>query len=564
MDPELRKLLAAAHEAGASDDDLKHLIARWETDHAPRAEQPAFRPGDEPKAPTDISAQLQRQVDKQQQRSDLSQRYGFAGAPKSIGEAFHRAGAEVVSAAQGIPGVRALEAGARSIVRRQPYTQALEDIDAVTGELPKGDRRVGQLLAAAPLAAIPGSPAVVGAAIGGANELLSADPQSMGSRLGKAGVGAAVGGVAGKLFDIGATKLRGSASPSFADEMFYRGDKAKIINDINYGAAEAEAAQNTPTPAVQRLLANPHFAPIAAHLKSLPQFENMAETDPRFLNEMYQSLSDLETGVRKGLAVLDPTKKNSKDAQLGAIRTLKQQFLDALDAPGMKPPLTLDVPAQTHAVEPRITPEREPLDGPPMPGTLNTYADNQTTVGQLARHSPEPHPGRSGPAGPAFRLGRQSQVVKPGVEVTTPAMRVQTAPAEAVPPYMPGYRPAVQTAAQMKAEQKMLSLGYDALPANAGGRLSRQAAMRFSPEALQRIASDPTKTPGEKAALVQGILASLKASPTIRSVGHPLGIPIPWLSKEARVAPGLVRSLGDPTQGMVDFLTKLGVLSASQ
>lgn len=565
MDPELRKLLAAAHDAGASDVDLKRLIDRWEADHAAPVEQPAFRPGDEPKAPTDISAQLQRQVDKQQQRSDLSQRFGFAGAPRSVGEAFHHAGAEIVNAAQGIPGVRALEAGARSVVRGQPYEQALGDIDQVTGSLPASDQRYGKLLGAAPLAAIPGSPAVVGGIIGGADQLLSADPQSMGSRLGKTAVGAAGGAAIGRLFDIGATKLRANAGPSFASEAFARGDEAKAVNDLNYGAARAAAAGREPTPQIRALLQNPDFEPMADRLAASPQFRGMDRTDPRFLNELYKTLSDKGVALQKGLAQIDPANANVRRVQLGDVKLLKQQLLEALETPGVKPPITFNVPRETHTVEPRITPEREPLDGPPMPGTLNTYTSQQTPdLRQALRDFPNPSTGeRQGPAGSAFRMGRQPQVVKPGVEVTTPAMRIETAPAEAVPPYMPGYRDAVRTAAQQKAEQKMLSTGYKALKANSTGHaLSEKAALNYSPEALQRIAQDPTKSDAEKAALVQGILTSLKAAPSIRAISHPLGVPIPWLSREARVAPGLIRKAGAPNQGMIDFLTKLGLLTA--
>ena len=509
----------------------------WQTLHAD--------PNENPTAPTPPAAGVTMAPDEPQGATN----------PRSV-PTFKQAGvhaaAELANAAQGIPGVRALEAGARSVVRRQPYREALSDIDAATGALPTSDRVIGQMIGAAPLAMMGGSPAITGALIGGADQALDANPDESPLKRGAKTVAGAVGGaVLGRVGDVLATKARAAFSPTFAREAFNMGDDAKLINNQNYGAAEADAAGKVPTPAIRRVLANPHFAPIAENISSLPQFEGMSQTDPRFLNEMYQHLSDTETGVRKGLAALDPTKKNSKDAQLDAIATLKQQLLSAMEEPGQIhiPPVMGRAPAIETAQSPAPS-TREAIDAFHTAQGVAAKRTEGTVSQQMARTALERHDAEN--------------IVSPPLRGAPPGPRLYVAqPAETVdlPPYMPGYRGAVDEARQMKAEQRMFRTGYMALPANSTGRqLSPVAAMNLSPEALERIANDPTKSAGEKAKLVQGILASLKAAPTLQGYGRFLGTPFPYFSREARSAPQLIRAAGG--QGVSDFLTKLGLLSA--
>lgn len=206
-----------------------------------------------------------------------------------------------------------------------------------------------------------------------------------------------------------------------------------------------------------------------------------------------------------------------------------------------------------------------------MPGTLNTYTPNETTTSQLVRDFPDVSQ-RQGPAGPAFNL--KAKQGRPTVTVEAPAMRVQTAPAQPMPAFMPEYRGAVDAARQAKAEGRAFDLGYDAVRAEArhvGHPPPRAVERKFSPDAISRYVSSPDVSEpdqprlvsdAERQRIVQGALAAVKKG---RLLGRPtkiLGTPIwPHLSPEMRVALPAMRAAGAPDQGFADFLTKLGVLS---
>lgn len=103
--------------------------------------------------------------------------------------------------------------------------------------------------------------------------------------------------------------------------------KSKLAErNANYGAAEQAAAGRAPTPAVQNVLQDPYMKPDVdaldmAHLAGLPR------TDPRFINELYQGLSDTEARALRGV------KSNSKDAVKAEGEHLKDQLLTALETP---------------------------------------------------------------------------------------------------------------------------------------------------------------------------------------------------------------------------------------
>jgi hypothetical protein len=98
-----------------------------------------------------------------------------------------------------IPGVEMAQAGARSVVRGQPYAQALSDIRGAESDTPKAlsipARIAGGGMAAA---AIPGGPVLQGARYGILNGLLGAEPTSVKDRLHDAALQGSVGAIAGK------------------------------------------------------------------------------------------------------------------------------------------------------------------------------------------------------------------------------------------------------------------------------------------------------------------------------------------------------------------------------
>lgn len=536
MDPELKKMLEAAHAAGASDEDLRGLIDRWHADH-------------DSHGPVDVSAQLQQQVDAREAEARKHPVQPIAG--KGV--------ARALNAFQGIPGGKLVEAVALAKQNGISRQHAVQLIDNTTDQLGGGEKFLGKLVAGAPLALIPGSPAMVGAGVGGADALLDPQEESGGQRAFNTGLGAAGGAVAGRVLDRLVTMGRARFAPRFAKGKFDLEDAANDINDVNYGESMDAAMGREAPPHIQALLNNRHFGPRVDRVLQSPRFENMDPTDPRVLNEVYKNLTDEETSVMKGLQPIEPTKGNTKRATLKDIRELKDQLLNAMSRPGQKPPLALDVAPETHVIEPRITPGRDAMRGPMLPGTANQYGDNETTLNQIVRDFPGSPAGRQGPAGPGFALRAQPEDVKPGVEISTPGMHIETAPAKDVPAFMPEYPAAVDAARQGKSASKAFSRGYNTLLANAryrGNAMPEKIALAFSPDAVERAAGKMTDA--DKAEMVQGILSGVKASPKMARGGR---IPLPWTSAATREAPGLLRAVNAPDQATYDILAKLGFTS---
>lgn len=554
MDPELRKLLQAAHAAGASDEDLGHLIDRWNADHAQASvPQPQFRPGDEPHGPVDISRQLQAQVDAQQARSKLP---GYMQAAPTLGQAGRQLGEEVINFATGIPGAKGILAKVRASSRNEPYAQAYDDINALTGELPKSHQIVGRTLGAAtvfPL--LPENPAIAGAVLGGADQALSGQPGvSMRQRGVNTAVGAGAGYLGGRLLENVGTAARSYFAPTVGKAKLDQLERMAATDAVNYGAALDEGMTREATPQIKALLENPDFDAIASSLEQYPVFRGMDRTDPRFLDQIYKSLSDKGVALEKGLAQFDPSQPNTKRAAQAAVKTLKGQLLDAMSSPGVKPAITFNVPAETHAVEPQVTElGHEQAFGHVLPGTANEYAASPTTHGQLVRDFPNV-PQRQGPAGPAFNLKANPGHVQPGVEVQAPAMRVQTAPAKQIAPMMPSYPEAVQAHAENVQLGKAFDRGYLALKKNASkGGVPLNQATKLSPEALQLYLKDAS--PATRQEVVNGVLARLQQEPKTTKLVFP--------SKALRTASDFARTANAPNQGMIDFLTRLGVLGAN-
>ena len=142
MDPELRKLLAAAHAAGASDDQLGQLIDKWHADHA-------SPPTEGPQAPLPTPHFVGEST------RALPTDYSREGDLAKLGQGV---AANVTNLVTQIPGSMAAASGIRSLLRREPYRQAYADLAAAKQGIPKPIRYAEDVVGMAPLALIPGSP----------------------------------------------------------------------------------------------------------------------------------------------------------------------------------------------------------------------------------------------------------------------------------------------------------------------------------------------------------------------------------------------------------------------
>lgn len=250
----------------------------------------------------------------------------------------------LTSLARDIPGVEAASAGARALVRGQPYGEALSDIRAAGEQVSPlvrgGLRMVGGGIGAS---ALPGGPAAQGAAYGGLLNLLSAEQgKSVGERVGSGVAGAAIGGAVGKVADVVGTAGRALMARNVDEALpALKQARAERAGPLYREATEEgmQAATTPMTPDLARTLAEPDVADIVAGLRGQRQFRGLDERDPRFLDAIYKALSDAERAAQSPLAALDPKRVNTGRFAVENIRAAKQQVLDAMSrAPGAPMP----------------------------------------------------------------------------------------------------------------------------------------------------------------------------------------------------------------------------------
>lgn len=182
-----------------------------------------------------------------QQDADLA---NVRSLPEAAGEALAATGANL---ARGIPGMEAVEAGARAWARTglsklgigqgESYTDALNDIRGATGKIPTALRVSEQIAGSIPTAAVlPGGPVAGGAAYGAANEILNASPESVGERLGRTAAGAGLG-AAGGLVMKGAGALAQKTGLTDAIGKVLRARMAPAaVNDVGQAVGTTGAA----------------------------------------------------------------------------------------------------------------------------------------------------------------------------------------------------------------------------------------------------------------------------------------------------------------------------------
>ena len=237
------------------------------------------------------------------------------------------------SASQAIPGVEALQAGARSVVRGQPYTEALSDIRGATDQVPTGVKLAVQTPAMLAMGYGPLSPLKAGAAIGGASQALDADPASIAERAGRTVAGAAAGGAAGYIAgDIAAPLARAWAPgrPSPGNLVQKMKEKMRTVSGANYGRADAEAIGATAPAqaAVRRILERPDIKPFAEMVRSRRQYATAS--DAQVLGEVYRQMSRQQRGLTQRITRDGYDAKLALDAE--NIGLAKDELLNAADA----------------------------------------------------------------------------------------------------------------------------------------------------------------------------------------------------------------------------------------
>lgn len=246
----------------------------------------------------------------------------------------------VASLAHDIPGAEAAQAGARSLVRGQSYTEALSDIKGAEAAAPSGVRLYNNA-AGATIAALAGpkgtylnpmgtggSAAIQGARLGAATGLLSAEPASVEDRLVKAGKGGAVGGaVAGALGDVAPNLLRVISAKSLGANAMARGAEMSAADQAAYGKALAQGKGAT-HPDVTAALNSPGIAPYAKAARNSESLQG--SDDATILHEVYKRLGERQRGLAAQV-------ERAADYKAGPAREIqdiglaKQRLLDAAD-----------------------------------------------------------------------------------------------------------------------------------------------------------------------------------------------------------------------------------------
>lgn len=236
----------------------------------------------------------------------------------------------IASLAHNIPGAEAVQAGVRSVARGQPYTEALSDIRGAENSANPWVRRYNNLAGGTVAAlATPGKTAFQqGAAYGGAEGLLSADPQSAKARVVNAAKDAAITGVGGKLLgELAPNAARVIAAKTLGKTALARTGAMETADAAAYGKAASEGVGTT-DPAVTATLNHPTVKPYAAEIRNSPVFQGA--DDATVLREAYKLMTEKQQTLAQRVI-------NSSDYKAGSqlekteIQQGKRQLLDAAD-----------------------------------------------------------------------------------------------------------------------------------------------------------------------------------------------------------------------------------------
>lgn len=239
----------------------------------------------------------------------------------------------LADATQAIPGVGAVQAGARALVRGQSYRDAYNDIKGQTDKVPASAKIVGRVAAGIPaMAAIPGGGMLSGAIYGGADQALDANPdKGIGGRAASGAAGAVAGGLLGKAGEVVGLIPRLVRSPTSSANIIARQAARGAEANAGYATALAEGQGKTGTSAaVAHWLKQPDIAQIQQDLLATRQFAGKAPDSPEVLDGIYKVLSDHQQQIERGLEAATPTRPNTGRFRDEDINLAKQEGLDAM------------------------------------------------------------------------------------------------------------------------------------------------------------------------------------------------------------------------------------------
>jgi hypothetical protein len=251
-----------------------------------------------------------------------------------------------------VPGGEMAQAGARSLVRDQPYAEALQDVRGAVADAPAPVRVMNTMAGAIPSNAVmPGGPAMQGLLYGGSLNALQADPETvdsqyrdfvnpttMGERAFNAGVGGVTDAMIGKGMDVASTAGRALFNRGIVGETRALTDQRAnatrpLFEQADIEGAMAQGARGTQgiaTPGIRQVLREPRIAEVQSDLMQLQEFRGLPVDDPRVLDATYKALGDIERQLQAPLNAMNPTRVNTGRFNVRDVQSAKQQLLDAM------------------------------------------------------------------------------------------------------------------------------------------------------------------------------------------------------------------------------------------
>lgn len=171
------------------------------------------------------------------------------------------------------------------------------------------------------------SPMAAGAAIGAADQVLSADDMSAGERAFRTGLGAAGGAAIGGLIDAGTTAARALKTKGTGANAIARQSAMQAADRVNYGAAAAEGMAAANTTPIATVLQSPDIKPFADMVRQSRKYSGAHETT--ILRETYKLMSKQQGGLSRQLK--EQGFDAAKQLQHDNIGLAKDELLRAAD-----------------------------------------------------------------------------------------------------------------------------------------------------------------------------------------------------------------------------------------
>lgn len=309
--------------------------------------QDAIARGADPAKVNARLAEMLSQLQSGSQTTPVDTPESHEGAGSKLG-AFGRSFlATAANAAQGIPGMEAVQAGARSLVRGQSYRDALGDIRGETERIPTPLRIAGQLPGVVASSGVaPGASAVkVGGAYGAASQALNADPdlplgeraaRTVGGGVAGAVIPAAMKGLAttGRIANTGVRALATKTTPAMLLQQQEAALQAKT--GPMYARALKEGQGAVVPPQVRAALDRPQVKEISQRLQGMDDYAGMSDDSPEMIQAIKQALNEQSIALKKPQQLANTGKGAafSGRAERRQVERLSRDLTDAVATPG--------------------------------------------------------------------------------------------------------------------------------------------------------------------------------------------------------------------------------------